>query len=173
VSDSPTLTIRGQRSDDWSELYTLWSDEAILHDSLELPYMAEDSFRDHFSMSSNEHVLIAEMSSLSGRKHIVGVAWLRANQRPRRRHVGDLSLMVRSEHRGTDAEASLLDKAVALADNWLGLWRIEAIVFADNEAAISLYESKGFEREVVMRRYAFRDGAHSDAVLLARIRGES
>ncbi|MBN1564839.1 MAG: GNAT family N-acetyltransferase [Anaerolineae bacterium] len=173
MSDSPTLTIRGQHSDDWSELYTLWSDEAILRESLELPYMAEDAFRDQANTPAHVHVLIAEMSSLSGRKHIIGAAWLSANPRSRRRHVGELALMVRAEHRGTEAEAQLVDKALTMADQWLGLRRVEAIVFAANEGLLALFESKGFEREVLMRQYALRDGKLSDAVQLARIRGEA
>ena len=117
MSDSPTLTIRGQHSDDWPELYALWSDETILRESLELPYSAEDTFRERYAnMPSNVHVLVAEMSSLSGRKQIVGGAWLSANPRPRRRHMGELTLVMKSEQRGTDAESVLLDKVLDLAD---------------------------------------------------------
>ncbi len=170
VSDTPTLTIRGQHSEDWSELYTLWSDEAILRDSLELPYMAEEAFREHFNtIPTNTYVLIAEMSSLSGRKYIIGAVWLRVMQHFRRRHTGRLSLVIRSEQRGTGVESLLLDKVLDLADHWLGLKRVEVIIFADNEQASTIYEAKGFERELVMRRYALRDGVYSDAYLLARI----
>jgi putative acetyltransferase len=118
-------------------------------------------------------VLIAEMSSLSGRKQIVGAAQLRANQRPRQRHTGELALMIRTEQRGSDAESMLLDKALDLAGNWLGLRRIEVIVFADDEASAAFFEQHGFEREAVVRRYAFRDGTYGDAILMAHVRGIS
>lgn len=172
MSDSPTLTIRGQHSDDWPELHTVWSDEAILRESLELPYSVEDTFRERYTnIPPNGHVLIAEMSSLSGRKQIVGGAWLRCAPPIRRRHIGELMLVVRSEQRGTDVESVLLDKVLDLTDNWLGLRRVEVIVFADDDAANEFYEAKGFEREVIMRRYALRDGVYSDAHLLARLQG--
>jgi putative acetyltransferase len=172
MNDSPTLTIRGQRSDDGSELYSLWSDEALLRNSLEIPYLAEDTFREQFNTTApNVHVLIAEMSSLSGRKQIVGAAQLRANQRPRQRHTGELVLLIRTEQRGSEAESMLLDKTLDLAGNWLGLRRIEVIVFTDNEPAITLFEQHGFAREAVMRRYALRDGTYGDAILLAHVRG--
>ena len=57
------------------------------------------------------------------------------------------------------------------ADKWLDLRRIELTVFADNERAIRLYERFGFEREGIMRAYAFRDGRYADGVMMARLRG--
>lgn len=62
--------------------------------------------------------------------------------------------------------AALLDAA----DNWLDLKRLELTVFADNAAAIALYEKLGFEREGVLRSYAFRDGAYVDVLAMARLR---
>jgi len=56
-----------------------------------------------------------------------------------------------------------------LADNWLGMSRVELTVYTDNAAAIALYEKFGFEKEGTHRRYAFRDGAYVDAYSMARI----
>jgi len=56
------------------------------------------------------------------------------------------------------------------ADKWLNITRIELTVFTDNTAAITLYESFGFEAEGVHKAYAFRDGKFSDVVAMARIR---
>ena len=41
---------------------------------------------------------------------------------------------------------------------------------SDNARAIALYERFGFEREGVMRGYAWRDGEHVDAISMARLR---
>lgn len=67
---------------------------------------------------------------------------------------------------GRDVLAALLD----LADNWLGLRRIELDVMADNSRAISLYEQAGFEREGLARAAVITDGALADLVLMARLR---
>jgi putative acetyltransferase len=60
--------------------------------------------------------------------------------------------------------------AVELADRWLNQTRLELEVYVDNEPAIRLYERYGFEREGLMRQYAYRDGELVDALLMGRIR---
>ncbi|HEY5107188.1 MAG TPA: GNAT family N-acetyltransferase [Caulobacteraceae bacterium] len=62
--------------------------------------------------------------------------------------------------------AALLDQA----DRWLDYRRLKLTVFSDNDRAIALYERFGFEREGLLRAYAFRDGAYVDAVTMARLR---
>ncbi len=63
-----------------------------------------------------------------------------------------------------------MDAALSLADQWLGLQRIEVTVYDDDESAVSFYEQYGFEREALMPRFAFRAGQYSAAYLLARRR---
>ena len=72
---------------------------------------------------------------------------------------------------GRGAGTALMAAAVEQADRWLGLTRLELFVWTDNMRAIALYERFGFEREGVMRRYAFRDGEYVDALGMARLRG--
>jgi [ribosomal protein S5]-alanine N-acetyltransferase len=50
------------------------------------------------------------------------------------------------------------------------LVRIEAAVFSDNPASIRVLEKAGFECEGYLRNRYFKDGAHLDAVMLAKIR---
>ncbi len=61
--------------------------------------------------------------------------------------------------------------ALDLAQNWLGLTRIELKVYTDNPAGIALYKKCGFEIEGTHRRYAFRDGGYVDAYSMARLKG--
>jgi putative acetyltransferase len=174
MSVSPTVTIRGQRSDDWEYLYVLLNEKEIIQDSIDdLPYVPEETFRERVNApASNTHTLIAEAAQPSGRKRIVGVAWLHVQTR-RRWHIGKLNLIVHPDYRGSDAENSLLEAALNMTDNWLGLRRTEVIVYADDETALTFYEQHGFEREAVMRRFAFRVGTYSDACLLVRRRPQT
>ena len=170
ANDSPTLTIRSQRSDDLEHLFALLNTDAVLLDSLELPYLSEEVFREHYgSPPANAHILIAETSLPSGRKRMIGVVWLKTMPR-RRRHVGQLTLAMHPDYRGGEAESTLLNAALDLADNWLALHRIEAVVYVDDRATIALYEQHGFACEATMRRYAFRAGTYSDACLMTRLR---
>jgi putative acetyltransferase len=64
----------------------------------------------------------------------------------------------------------MMNAVLDVADNWLGLTRVELTVFADNERAIRLYQGCGFETEGRFRRYAMRDGVLVDALAMARLR---
>lgn len=57
-----------------------------------------------------------------------------------------------------------------LADNWLMLKRVQLTVFTDNERAIELYESLGFEREATLRGATAKGGKYADEYLMARLK---
>lgn len=170
VSESSSLIIRGQNSDDWESLYALLSLDEVVFNTAELPYAAEEAFRERFANPpANTHVLIAETGLPSGRKRIVGAAWLDIQPRPRQRHVARLTLIVHPDVVGSPEEARLLDAALDLGEGWLGLRRIEALVFAEDARALALLRAHGFELEATLRRHAIRAGHMADGCLLARL----
>jgi putative acetyltransferase len=63
-----------------------------------------------------------------------------------------------------------MEALLDLADNYLGLKRVELDVIVDNEAAIHLYESLGFAREGVRRSAMFRGGMFVDLLMMGRVR---
>ncbi len=89
----------------------------------------------------------------------------------RRAHAAGLGMGVHDEHRGKGIGTALLEEIVEAADNWLRIERLELTVFSDNLQAIRLYERFGFEREGLLRNYAFRAGAFADALAMGRLRG--
>ncbi len=64
---------------------------------------------------------------------------------------------------GRAAQALGLDKAF----DGLGLEKIWAEVFADNEAALKAHATAGFRREGYLRAHALKDGVFRDVVLVA------
>ncbi len=169
MSTGPTTIIRGIQSDDWEAFLPLWRSEAALLNTLETPYLSEDAIRERFNNPpATMHTLVSEVSLSSGRRQPVGVAWLEALQ-VRRRHTGRLRLLVLPTYRDTALENALLEAALHQADDWLGLRRIEAIIFIDDVQTRALFERQGFEIEAHMRRYALRGGQYDDAYLLARL----
>jgi putative acetyltransferase len=90
-------------------------------------------------------------------------------ERPRRKHVGVIAICVDGDWQGKGVGAALMRAIVDLADNWLNLTRLELEVYADNEAAIHLYERFGFEVEGILRRHAFRDGEYVDSKVMGRL----
>jgi putative acetyltransferase len=92
--------------------------------------------------------------------------------RPRRRHVGQLGMMVRDDWQGKGVGAALMRAALDLADRWLNLSRLELEVYTDNEPAVRLYKKFGFTIEGTAVQHAFRDGQYIDSYLMARLRDQ-
>lgn len=60
------------------------------------------------------------------------------------------------------------DHILDLADNWLMLVRIELDVTEENERAISLYNSFGFEVEGKKKYFIIKGGKYADVLMMAR-----
>jgi putative acetyltransferase len=88
----------------------------------------------------------------------------------RRRHVAAIGMGVADDMNGKGIGTALLEALIEAADKWLDIHRLELTVFADNERAIALYERYGFEREGLLRDYAYRDGRYADVITMARLR---
>jgi len=92
-------------------------------------------------------------------------------EHPRFSHVGDLNMVAtRSDSVGQGIGRSLTEALIDLAENWLNLRRLSLIVFSDNEPAIHLYQSVGFEIEGTMRRFGYGNGVWMDAIMMGRLR---
>ncbi|MBP8974477.1 MAG: hypothetical protein KBH93_11425 [Anaerolineae bacterium] len=174
MTDFPTLTLRGLRADDWLPLQAIFADEAVLRDTLEVPYAGEEPFRERLtSPPAGTHTLIAELMLPSGRERVVGLAWLRVMVPPRRRHTATLQIVVHADYGAGEIEEAILRAALDLSDNWLALRRVEVRLFAGDEARAEMLARHGFVREAVMRRYAVRAGEYVDGWLMARLRPAS
>ena len=87
---------------------------------------------------------------------------------PRKRHIGKLSLAVAPQAQGCGVGSMLMDSAITLASNWLGLTKLILHVIAANERAIRLYISRGFEVEGTLKKDILVDGVLQDALVMAK-----
>ncbi len=101
---------------------------------------------------------------------LVGFISLTQHQRPRMHHLGALGMFVHPDYWGEGIGSKLMEAALAVADNWLALKRVELDVFIDNEPAIALYQKFGFEVEGTRRCVAFGNGRFRDDYIMARLR---
>ena len=163
------ISIRHAEPDDARALRDLFSTEAALAGTLGIPYPDVRFWKDRIDArgaSRGSYGLVAEADA-----RVVGLGSLHADDgSPRRRHAAEVGLVVHPGWHGKGVGRALLDALTDLADNWLGLRRLELTVYADNDAAIRLYESCGFRREGLHRDYAFRAGRFVDALCMARLK---
>ena len=101
---------------------------------------------------------------------VAGALVLMVEPVPRRRHVASIGMAVHDDWAGRGVGTALMQAALDLADNWLGLTRVELTVWADNQAALALYRKAGFVEEGVARDYGLRHGVLVDALYMARVR---
>lgn len=94
----------------------------------------------------------------------------RIDARNRSGELGNMLVDPDRQARGLGREA--VDQLLALAFGALGLERVELRVFADNEVAIRLYETRGFRREGVERGAVLRDGRRRDVLRMALLAGD-
>ena len=97
---------------------------------------------------------------------LVGRLSVSRDTHPASSHVADLGLMVASEARRQGVGRALLSSAVEWARG-AGVRKLELHVFPWNDAAISLYEAFGFEREGYRTGHYHRAGEDVDAILMA------
>lgn len=73
-----------------------------------------------------------------------------------------------AEVEGKGIGTALFKKVIDLADNWLMLTRLELTVFVENDRAVKLYKSLGFQIEGTRKYGAIRNGQYADEYLMAR-----
>ena len=160
------LEIRPAGKDDVEAMWRLARQPAVVAGTLQIPSLRLAQREERFAqLSDDDHFYVAVRHG-----EVVGMADLHAHGRPRRRHAGEIGVAVSPAHSRQGIGSALIRTLVELADNWLDLRRLELTVYADNAAAVRLYEKHGFEVEGRLREYAFTDGAYLDALYMARVR---
>ncbi|WP_062230234.1 GNAT family N-acetyltransferase [Aureimonas sp. N4] len=159
------LTIRAAEPRDLTGLTALMNLPGYRHGTLRLPFESEESARKRlFEGGPNMTLLVALLDGeLVGTIHLM--RWT-----GRRAHVGGIGMGVHDAHTGRGIGRRLMETILDLADNWLGLTRLELSVNVDNARAIRLYELSGFEIEGRERQSILRDGVLVDAFTMSRLR---
>jgi L-phenylalanine/L-methionine N-acetyltransferase len=160
------ITVRAFEPSDFEAIHEIFNCPRVMANTLQTPWRPLDFTRERFERIARDgHVLVA---LVDGR--VVGNLGLHIQQTPRRRDVGEIGMSVHDDFQGRGVGTALMAAMVDLADNWLGLRRIELEVWTDNEPAIHLYEKFGFKIEGTAREYARRAGTLVDAHFMARLR---
>ncbi|HSG65120.1 MAG TPA: GNAT family N-acetyltransferase, partial [Gammaproteobacteria bacterium] len=161
------VEIRRAEPADYEALREVHAQPRVIWGTLQLPFPSAEVWRKLLAEQPDSHYTLC--ASIDGT--VVGSLGLRMIDRsPRRRHAGEIGMVVHDAWQGRRIGTALLAAALELADRWLNLERLELTVYTDNEPAIRLYKKHGFEVEGRLRRYSFRDGDYADAFSMARLR---
>jgi putative acetyltransferase len=161
------ISVRHAEPNDAEAIHRILSGPRATSGTLQLPLQSVEVVRRRFlEIPEGLYHLVA-----CAEGEVVGHLCLETlPNRPRRRHVGSLGMAVREDLQGRGVGTALMEAALDLADNWLGLTRVELFVYVDNTAGVTLYKKVGFEVEGTHRHYAFRDGQYAHAYSMARIK---
>lgn len=133
--------------------------------TLQLPFRSIEHHRQRLQPDPHAHRLVAEVDG-----RVVGQLGLHVEQNPRRSDCAGFGMAVHDDFQGRGIGTALLAAMIDLADNWLGIRRLELIVYVDNTAAVRLYEKFGFRVEGTLAQFARRAGTLVDAYYMARLR---
>lgn len=115
--------------------------------------------------SHNSTFLVARSPDLQ----LAGMFLLFGGVLARMRHTAKLEVLVDASHRGRGVGRALLTAGLEWAVENPTLEKVGLSVFSDNERAIALYRSFGFEEEGCRRgEYRMEDGSYRDDLLLQR-----
>lgn len=159
------ILIRASEPEDVPDLTAVMNQPRAVWGTMQLPFTSIATRRERFKVTSASQTMLVAV--IDGK--VIGSLGL-SRLEGRRGHVGTFGMAVHDAYAGRGAGAALIAAAVEQADRWLNLRRLELTVWTDNTRAIALYERFGFEREGLMRDYAWRDGAYADAISMARLR---
>ncbi|AUH49919.1 GNAT family N-acetyltransferase [Chromobacterium sp. ATCC 53434] len=161
--------IRHLEPDDAADLSELAADASVYGNTLQLPYPSAGAMAARVArqLGAGRYQLVCEAAD--GR--VVASAGLWRFEEARLGHIGGLGINVHRDWQGRGAGKLLMAALLDLADNWIGLERLELTVYPDNAAALALYRRFGFVEEARLRAHSLRGGVYRDVLLLGRLRG--
>ena len=154
------MLVRELRPADWPAVRAIYEDGIRSGDAT---FETEAPSWEEWDAAHPELRIAAERDSA-----VVGFAALSpASPRSCYRGVGEVSVYVAGDVRGSGVGRALLDQLVERSEQ-AGYWTLTAGVFPENEASLRLHQACGFREVGVRERLGESDGVWRDVVLLER-----
>jgi ribosomal protein S18 acetylase RimI-like enzyme len=96
-------------------------------------------------------------------ERLIGWCDLRLTKRASAKHRAELGMGLLKGYRRKGIGRALIQKVIEAATEY-GLEKLELVVISDNEPAIRLYKSVGFNEEGRILKYRKLNGAYTDAI---------
>ncbi|MFJ2545419.1 GNAT family N-acetyltransferase [Pseudomonas sp. NPDC087612] len=147
-------------------LTALYNDPQVARQVLQMPYQSPEIWRKRLSLDNERMLFLVALH----KGEVIGSCSLEQYARIRRAHCGGIGMGVAPAWQGKGVGSRLLEAVLEVADNWMGLQRVELTVYTDNHPALALYKRFGFAVEGQLIDYAMRDGELIDVYSMARLR---
>lgn len=168
MSTDSVFKLRSAEVGDAAVLAAFANLPGVQHGTLWMPYDPRSRIERRIAENSGSHLLVGCVRE-GNAETIVAYGGLLPRTR-RAAHVGEIFLLVHDDYTERGYGTRILQALLDLADNWLGLRRVELEVNADNAPAIYLYTQHGFELEGTKRGDVLRDGVLIDTHIMGRLR---
>lgn len=165
-SEKSQPLLRSVRPSDAEALCAIFNMPGFRQGTLRMPFEMVEQVARRIAKSGPETTWI--VAELDGK--VVGHGSLVVQGSPRRSHIGEINIGLDDAFVGTGIGSAILGALLDVADNWRALKRVELTVYADNEPALRLYKSHGFEIEGRHVKAGFTDGQYHDLLSMARLR---
>ena len=162
------LAVRAVTMDDIDEYCEIFEQPLAIWGTLQRPHLSRAKRAQWLRESLDDDNRSMLGAVIDGR--LVGSLGLEVSTNPRVRHIASFGMAVHDDFQGRGAGRALVKAAIDLCDNWLQVRRIVIDCFVDNEPAVALYRSCGFEVEGTHPLAAFRDGEYVATHTMARLR---
>ncbi|AAY59100.1 GNAT family N-acetyltransferase [Burkholderia pseudomallei] len=161
----PDVAIRALRAADADALHALARQPSIDGRFASAPHASLDRRREWLEALIREQYALGAWSG----ETLVGWSEL-APGRLRRSHTAAVAIAVHDAWHRRGVGGALMRETLRIADDWLGLRRIEAQLYADDFVALAFHRRFGFEIEATQRGAALRGGVLVDGCLIARMK---
>lgn len=159
------ITIRHVEPEDAAELHAILTSPHVVEGSMRLPYMPLSATKERIAPKPGTY----QLAAWAGGDLVGFVELVTRPHNPRWAHNGEINLVaIRADRRQQGVARALMQHAIEFGERHLGLRRIGLYVWSDNEHAIGLYQSLGFEREGCLRQYARSPDGFYDAVVMGK-----
>jgi putative acetyltransferase len=168
TDDKPPITIRAMQDEDLPATTAIRQMPHHRWGTLATPFESVERWRKYRASNPAPTALLVACAGDA----VVGTGGIFGNPLPRRAHAASLGIGLHDDWRGKGVGTALFGALIDMADNWLGLRRLELAVYCDNPPAIALYEKFGFQIEAREVADAYRDGVFVDSYFMGRLRGD-
>lgn len=166
MTPTPAFTIRAVEPDDAPGVSALLGRPGTVEGTLQVPDMPIASRLEFLQRIEPRDCKLVALAD----GEIIAMGGLHSVQASlRRSHVRLLGIAVAAPWQGRSVGRQMMGRLLEWADCWAGVLRIELHVHVDNEPAIALYRSLGFQEEGRHRAYALKNGRYVDSLSMARL----